>query len=89
TRGTDGALYVMYLAEEGETRLPERLTLTGWKPSGTATVSLLGSDAALSWRASGTGLVLEVPEPFRDSPPCDYVWVFRISEVEPAGAPPF
>ena len=89
TRGTDGALYVMYLAEEGETRLPERLTLTGWRPAGKAAVSLLGSDVALSWRASGTGLVLEVPEPLRDTPPCDYVWVFRISEVEPAGAPPF
>jgi alpha-L-fucosidase len=91
TRGTDGALYLIYLAEEGEATLPARVSLTALRPVPGATVSLLGAVGALPWRAEGDGFVVEVPEDLRDDPPADHAWVFRVSAVEsssPGGGAP-
>lgn len=82
TRREDGTVYLIYLAEEGETRLPASVSMTEMRPSAGATVSLLGAQGTLPWKATGTGFVVELPEAIRDDPPTDYAWVFRISEVE-------
>ena len=82
TRRTDGTAYAIYLADEGEERLPASLSLTGLTPASGATISLLGADESLLWRRSETVSVVEVPEALRSHPPSDYVWVFRISAIE-------
>lgn len=81
TRGADGTVYAIYLAEEGETRLPAVVAVPGLRPAAGATVWLLGRDVALGWEPSADGSVIEVPAELRDDPPCDYAWAFRI----PAG----
>ncbi len=82
TRRADGTSYLIYLADEGETRLPASVSMTELRPASGATVSLLGSDQELQWIPTSAGFVVEVPEAIRDDPPADHAWVFRISAVE-------
>jgi alpha-L-fucosidase len=84
TRGKDGAAYLIYLADEGETALPAYVSSTQIKPAPGATVTLLGTKMELKWETAGAGFVARVPR--GTAPPSDYAWVFRISRVE-AGSP--
>jgi alpha-L-fucosidase len=79
TRRADGTVYLIYLAEEGETQLPEYVSMTGFQPAVGATVSLLGAAGTLKWEKAGTGFIVRVPEHVRANPPCDHAWVLRIS----------
>jgi alpha-L-fucosidase len=79
TRGKDGALYAIYLADEGETELPRYFSMTSVQPAAGSTVSLLGSRTPLDWHVAGTGFVVQVPDGIRTNPPGDYGWVLRIS----------
>ncbi|UCG89164.1 MAG: alpha-L-fucosidase, partial [Gemmatimonadota bacterium] len=81
TQGKDGSVYAIYLAGEGETRLPGYLSLTQLQPADGAKVSLLGAAGEMGWEEAGTGLVVAVPESLRDSPPGGHAWVFKISAV--------
>jgi alpha-L-fucosidase len=81
TRGRDGAVYAIYLADETETELPRYLSMTELQPADGATVSLLGADGILSWEPAGSGFVAKVPERLRAFPPCEYAWVFKITRV--------
>jgi len=80
TRGKDGAVYLIYLADDGETALPAYVSSTQIKPAPGATVTLLGTKVELKWEAAGAGFVARVPA--GTAPPCQYAWVFRISQVD-------
>jgi alpha-L-fucosidase len=80
TRARDGTVYAFYLADEGERDLPRTVDVPGVRPARGAAVTLLGSDAALSWRETPEGLRIEVPEGL--APPASWAWGFRIA---PAG----
>ena len=80
TRGKDGAVYLIYLADEGETAPPAYVSSTQIRPARGATVTLLGTNAELKWEAAGTGFVARLPN--GTAPPCQYAWVFRISRVD-------
>ena len=80
TQGKDGAVYAIYLADEGEDQLPSAISMTELQPAPGATVTLLGSDAAIPWEAAGTGFVARIPE--GTSPPAEHAWVFKISRIE-------
>ena len=81
TRSRDGAVYALYLADEGETSLPGWIALGGVRPAPGATVTLLGADLALEWEPSGSGFVARVPPGTRS--PSAYAWAVRISSVAP------
>jgi alpha-L-fucosidase len=83
TRRKDGAVYAIYLANEGETGLPRYVSMTEVQPADGATVSLLGTQGVLEWDAAGSGFVAEIPEALGNSPPGGYAWVFKISAVSP------
>jgi alpha-L-fucosidase len=80
TRGKDGSVYAIYLADEGETELPRYVTLANVVPAPNATVTLLGTGRTLSWEKSGTGFVARVPDGTR--PPASFAWVFKISSMQ-------
>jgi len=82
TRREDGTVYAIYLADEGEAALPGYVSMTGFRPEDNATVSILGLPGALSWEKAGSGFIAEVPSSLRTTPPCQYAWVFKISNVE-------
>ncbi len=69
------AVYVIYLANEGEVRPPSRIALTGFRPPQGARVRLLGSNAPIRWRAEGA--VIETP--VLDRPPCQYAFVYKMA----------
>jgi alpha-L-fucosidase len=79
TRGKDGSVFVIYLAEEDETTMPSEIFMTGFQPEAGAEVSLMGAGSKLTWRSVGTGFAAEVPEALQRDPPCDYAWVLKIS----------
>jgi alpha-L-fucosidase len=81
TRGKDGSVYAIYLADSAETELPRYLTLGSVVPAPSATVTLLGTGRALVWEKSGTGFVARIPDGLRK--PSEYAWVFKISRVLP------
>ena len=84
THRADGTAYMIYLADEGEERLPASVSMTGLQPATGATVSLLGGEEDLRWKSAGTGFSVEVPEPQRSRTPSKYAWVFKISAIERA-----
>jgi alpha-L-fucosidase len=79
TQGRDGEVYGIYLADEGETGLPRAISMGRLQPAPGATVTLLGSDAAIRWEAGDEGFVAWIPE--GTPPPAEHAWVLRISEI--------
>jgi alpha-L-fucosidase len=77
-----GPVYAIYLAEDGETNLPTYVSMTEVQPEADATVSILGVSGVLDWEIAGSGFVAKVPPSLRTSPPCDYAWVFKISNIK-------
>jgi alpha-L-fucosidase len=80
TRGKDGAVYLIYLADEGETTPPASLSLTQFRPADGAVLTLLGTHATLEWTAANTGLVVTIPEVIRHNPPSEHAWVVKVEE---------
>ena len=81
TRGRDGSAYFVYLGDEGETRVPGEIRVSSGRPAADARVTLLGSAAALSWRAEGTGFVVIVPERTRAALPAGHAWTIKVSRM--------
>jgi len=79
TQGKDGAVYAIFLADEGETELPKAISMTQLQPAPGATVTLLGSNATIQWEREGTGFVARIPE--GTPPPAQHAWVLRISAI--------
>jgi alpha-L-fucosidase len=79
TRAEDGAVYALYLADEGEAELPARITLEGVRPAPGATVELVGSGLALKWEPAGNGFTARFPPGTRA--PSPHAWAVRISRV--------
>jgi alpha-L-fucosidase len=82
TQKKDGSVYAIYLAEENEKGMPSKIWLSSICPDKKANVSLLGADTLLKWEKVGNGFVVEIPEQFQKTPPCNYAWVIKISKVE-------
>ncbi len=81
TQKKDGSVYAIYLAEENEKGMPSKIWLSSICPDKKASVSLLGVDTLLKWEKVGNGFVVEIPEQFQKTPPCNYAWVIKISKI--------
>ena len=76
TRAKDGTVFAIYLPGESETTMLADLTVANFAPAATATMSLLGSSAAIKWERSGSGFIAHVPA--GTTPPNADAWVFKI-----------
>ena len=81
TQKKDGSVYAIYLADENEKEMPSKIWLSSICPDKKASVSLLGVDTLLKWEKVGNGFVVEIPEQFRKTPPCNYAWVIKITKI--------
>ena len=81
TQKNDGTVYLLYLADQNETKVPSEILLTSIKPAKNATISLLGTSTKLNWKYSGTGFYATIPENIQKNPPCENAWVFKVSKV--------
>jgi len=79
TEGKDGSIYLIYLAEEKE-KMPERIIVRSFSPAESSRIILLGSSANIRWRRTGEYFEIIVPDKARQSPPCHYAWVFKITK---------
>ncbi len=77
TRLPDGTIHAIYLADEGETQPPERVTIPSFRPRPGSAVTMLGVEAPMEWGPAGRGFVIRVPEAARAHPPCAHAWAWR------------
>ena len=80
TSKKDGTLYLIYLADENEIRMPAVIGLEGLCPGDGARATLLGSDKTLKWYKKGEGFEVKIPESISNNPPCRDAWVVRIAD---------
>jgi alpha-L-fucosidase len=69
-------LYAIRLAAEGQTAPPERIQIPPIKAA--QSVKLLGAKIAVEWKVTPEGLVVTIPQDFRQSPPCQHAWAMEI-----------
>ncbi|MCX6306355.1 MAG: alpha-L-fucosidase [Bacteroidetes bacterium] len=75
----DGTIYLIYLAEPGDVRMPATIAVKGFQPSGGASIGLLGKKGILKWeKDADNGFFIEIPKAFQVGPPCRHAWTFRI-----------
>jgi alpha-L-fucosidase len=79
TQGKDGAIYMIYLADEGETAPPAKIWFSRLEIPDNATFSMLGTKEKLSYEKIADGIVVNIPEPLQKNPPCQDAWVIRVS----------
>jgi len=79
THGKDGKTYAIYLASEGENKMPSEIVITSFLPKENASVYLLGYKKPLKWKKTGNAVVLSVPKEMQNTPPGKYAWVFSFS----------
>ncbi|MBE9511193.1 MAG: alpha-L-fucosidase [Bacteroidetes bacterium] len=77
----NGAVYLMYLTEDGEDEPPSKIRISAVSPVEKAVVTMLGSNEILEWEKVHNGVVVNIPESIRKNPPCDYAWTIKISEI--------
>jgi alpha-L-fucosidase len=82
TRKKDGRVYVIYLAEEGQTRPPAEIALSTLQPSDNAELILLGTGTKLAWEKAKEGFHVTIPATVRNDPPCRHAWVIRVSSLK-------
>lgn len=76
----EGNSYYLYLVNENETKLPEKIYIADHTAPLGSKISLLGSDANIPWDGlDHKGFTIFIPKDIRNNPPCDYVWVFKLS----------
>ncbi|MDN5204785.1 alpha-L-fucosidase [Fulvivirgaceae bacterium BMA10] len=76
------AVYGIYLPDENESTPPAKIWLTHITPAKGASVTMLGAPGRLKWQKIGNGVLIEIPEKLRKSPPAQDAWTIKISEIE-------
>lgn len=78
TKKKDGTLYLIYLADEDEKKMPETIHLSSLCPKKGSKAIILGTNKKVKWEKSGKGFDIIIPEKLQNNPPCDYAWVIKI-----------
>ena len=74
----DNLNYLLYLANENET-MPGLITTTSVSFPEGARIEMPGVKGELKWKKAGDGIEISIPRKVRETPPSDYVWVFRVT----------
>jgi alpha-L-fucosidase len=78
TRGKGGTLYAIYLAEESESAIPNKIILKDLPLTSNSRISLLGSEAPLQYQLSDATCEVSIPPALAENPYCKYAWVLKI-----------
>ncbi len=63
----------------------ETFPITGIRPTKDTSISLLGSNDPLEWKASGDKITIRPPLINPATAPCPFAWIFKISNVQEVG----
>ncbi|MCX6248186.1 MAG: alpha-L-fucosidase [Bacteroidetes bacterium] len=75
----DGTIYLIYLADQNETVMPEFIDVKGFLPLKESGIELLGRKDNLKWVSAGNDLRITIPKDYRNHPPCKHAWAFRVT----------
>ena len=81
TQNREGHVFLSYLAEEGEIKMPSEIIVTSITPKRGAKIKMLGSKMNLKWKSIDEGFKIIIPEKMQHNPASKYAWVFKISAV--------
>jgi alpha-L-fucosidase len=76
TRKGDNALYLYYMADEGE-EMPAQIGMSTYSLPENAKIKMVGTEAYLKWKKTDKGFTITLPLKIRKSPPAKYVWVMK------------
>lgn len=79
TQLNNGNIYAIYLSDENENSLPEKLILAKFCPAPDDEVELLGIKSKLRWGKINDGCEIYFPESIRNNPPNKYACSLKIS----------
>jgi alpha-L-fucosidase len=77
TINKDGSLNAIYLADQNQSGLPDKLEINDIEIDSDSKVELLGF-GVVEWEKSGSGILVHIPQQVRINPPCAYAWSFHI-----------
>ena len=80
TQLDDGTTYAIYLADENEDSLPEKISFTKFYASAGVNIQMLGRNQELKLKKTAAGFEIEIPESIRKNPPCNYAWTIKFSK---------
>ncbi len=80
TQDKDGAVNLIYLADENESGPPVKIWFTSLEIPAGAKAVMLGTREELAWEKVGEGIIVNIPENLQKNPPCKSAWVIRIAE---------
>jgi alpha-L-fucosidase len=80
TAGPDGDIFLIFLADAGEFRIPAIIEVNGFQPREGSEITLLGENGELKWKkGQDGGFIIEVPVELQKNPPCKHAWTFKIA----------
>ncbi|MEJ2113334.1 MAG: alpha-L-fucosidase [Flavobacteriaceae bacterium] len=82
TQNKEGNVFLFYLADEGENKIPSEITIESLTPKKGAKINMLGNRTNLKWEVFDQGFKIIIPEKVRNSPSSKYAWVFKLSGVK-------
>jgi len=83
TAKKDGTVYAIYLADEDEKNPPSKILLYSHAPEKTGRIQMLGVEGSLHWEKVGKGVLIHIPAPAAENPPCRHAWTFKITGPSP------
>ncbi|MCB0730159.1 MAG: alpha-L-fucosidase [Ignavibacteriae bacterium] len=75
-------VYAIYMADEDETTIPEKILISSFSPKEGSKINLLGYDKPIPWENIGNGTLLTIPKDVQNNPTSKYAWAFKINEIE-------
>jgi len=82
TQKDNGEVFFYYMCAKEENKMPAEINIKSHSPVKGAKVHLLGYKNQLNWRKTNEGFKIFIPEKLRENPPSNYVWTFKVSEIE-------
>ena len=70
-------IFATVLATDGQQTPPKEITLPGIRE--VRAIQMLGTRTPVTWLVRDAGLVLQIPEAIRTSPPCGHAWSFELT----------
>jgi len=80
TQLDNGITYAIYLADESEDSLPEKISFTKFYAAAGVNIQMLGRNQELKFKKTAAGFEIEIPESIRKNPPCNYAWTIKFSK---------
>jgi len=81
TQNKNGNVFLFYLAEEGENKIPSEIIVKSIEPKKGTKITMLGSKKRLKWTRLDQGFKVEIPEKLQNNLPSKYAWTLKVGAV--------